>query len=95
MKYYLLLLIGLLVGYAVCAIMIAARDDPAPPRRCRDCIHGRPVPEEVRCIFRDNELNCEVLRGVHYDTYPDAVSIVKEDSFCDEFCWGGGKEASL
>ena len=86
MKYYLLIVIGAVIGYAICVVMTAARNDPAPPRRCRDCAHSRPIPENVRCIFRDNELHCAMLRGMYYDTYPDGVAVVKENSFCDEFC---------
>lgn len=91
MKYYLLILFGAVIGYAVCAVMAAARDDPAPPRRCGDCAHSKPIPENARFIFRDNELSCTALRGVYYD-FPDGVAVVKEDAFCDEFCPDGNKE---
>ena len=40
MKYYILIVIGAVLGYAICAFMTIAKVNPAPPRRCRDCTCG-------------------------------------------------------
>jgi hypothetical protein len=99
MWYFVCIVIGACFGFIVCALLNAAAiADARDARRCKDCLHSRPLPEDVPHIFPGFELNCTACRGEDYSFPGLNVSVVKANAFCDEYVSGyteGGETNGL
>lgn len=86
MWYFICIVLGACLGFMICALLKAAADaDARDARRCKDCLHSRPLPEDMPHIFPGFELNCTACRGEDYSFPGLNVSVVKANGFCDEY----------
>lgn len=84
--WFLILSAGAVIGYGVAACMRSAAGADSDQRRCRNCSHCIPLPEEAPDYFTGC-FDCTFGRGenVELSDKPISLSLVSPDGFCNNF----------